>query len=364
MSAKYEQMQKRLRELFEYIKSTDDLNIPRLRAFSEFATKHKLKCETVRNLYYSSVKRYKLETAFNIDKCKHFKECELKSVMSSLVNEINRTKSVRQACYNLSSGDAKQMLRLQNKFRSIMKNKPEYLYNLGLNYENKTAQNGKINAQKTPKINAQKTLENAQKFIEKHIANMQKICTIPAKNNNNSVKNCAIPAKNTNLSKNKNIQSNIQKNSIINTPQNIPLKSEGTLCEIPPKERESKVLKMPKSQVLTDNDINNLFMGLVKIVKRSAIESAPKALADECLLANENLKEALARLGANTRKLEIIKCENQLLKQKLDESQKLLEKSRSEFVELVNKIDQTGHIEELKFFLRTYKPFDTQTKSN
>ena len=364
MSAKYEQMQKRLRELFEYIQSTDESNIPRLRAFSNFATKHKLKCETVRNLYYSAVKQYKLQDAFNIEKCKHFKECELKLVMSRLVNEINRTKSVRQACYNLSNGDAKQMLRLQNKYRSIMKNNPEFLYNLGLKCDNKTAQNCKKIANESDKFNAQKTLENTQKFINENATKCSGICGIPAKNDNNSAKFSNKPAKNSKLIKNNILPLNDLPNGNICAPQNASLKSEGTLCKIQPKESDAKILRMPKSQALTDDDISNLFMGLVKMVKRSAIENAPKSLRDECFLANENLKQTLARLGANTKKLEIIKCENQLLKQKLDESQKLLEKSRSEFVELINKIDQTGHIEELKFFLKSYKLCDTKTKLN
>ena len=367
MTIKHNQMQKRIRQLFEYIKETDEAHIPRLRAFDDFATKHNLKCETVRNLYYSSVKQYKLEDVFNIEKCKHFKENELRSTMRELVSEINRTKSVRQACYNVSNGDAKIMLRLQNKYRSILKNNLDYLLKLGLNYEKKSEQNNrKINSQQK-QINIQKTLENTNNFIKQNTQSIVKNGNIVVKNGNINAKNDSLDTKNercSNLQKNERkiaIQQNMSK---ITTPKNIKLSREGTLCEITRNEPDAKILRMPKSQTLTDADINNLFMGLVKMVKRSAIENAPKALRDECLLANANLKETLAQLGANTRKLEIIKCENQALKQKLDESQKLLEMTRSEFVELVNKIDKTGHIGELKDFLKTYKPRNSETKSN
>ncbi len=367
MSIKHDQMQKRVRQLFEHIKQTDEAHTPRLRAFKDFATQHNLKCETVRNLYYSAVKQYKLQDAFNIEKCKHFKESELKATMRELVSEINRTKSVRQACYNLSCGDAKLMLRLQNKYRSMMKSNPEYLLKLGLNYDNKSPQKGKNNTSQANKINFEKTLENAVGFINQNNKILAKNGSILAKNNKKATKNSNITAKNkrcSNFQENGKNDIKSQNLSQIIAPKNVNLNREGTLCEIARNEPDAKILRMPKSQTLTDADINNLFMGLVKMVKRSAIENAPKALRDECSLANANLKETLARLGANTRKLEIIKCENQALKQKLDESQRLLEVTRSEFVELLNKIDKTGHIEELKDFLKSYKPRNAETKSN
>ena len=367
MSIKHDQMQKRIRQLFEYIKQTDEAHMPRLRAFKVFAMQHDLKCETVRNLYYSAVKQYKLQDAFNIEKCKHFKETELKATMRELVSEVNRTKSVRQACYNVSCGDAKMMLRLQNKYRSLLKSNPKYLLKLGLNYEKSIPQKEENTVSQLSKINLKKTLDNTTKFIHRNNQLLAKNGSILAKNKRKVTKNNSITAiseKNNTLQSNEKNGISQQKMTKITTPQNVNLNREGTLCEITRNEPDAKILRMPKSQTLTDADINNLFMGLVKMVKRSAIENAPKALRDECSLANANLKEMLARLGANTRKLEIIKCENQALKQKLDESQRLLEVTRSEFVELVNKIDKTGHIEELKDFLKSYKLRSPETKSN
>jgi len=367
MNIKHDQMQKRVRQLLEYIKQTDEENTPRLRAFKDFATKHNLKCETVRNLYYSAVKQYKLQDAFNIEKCKHFKESELKATMRELVSEINRTKSVRQACYNVSCGDAKMMLRLQNKYRSVMKSNLEYLLKLGLNYENINPENSKKNVTRSHKINLKRTLENTTDFIKQNNRSLAKNASIRAKNDNIVAKNSNIVAKtekNSIFQKNEKNDVKQENLNIIIAPKSANLTREGTLCKIAHNECDAKILRMPKSQTLTDADINNLFMGLVKMVKRSAIENAPKALRQECSLANANLKETLAQLGVNTRKLEIIKCENQALKQRLDESQRLLEMTRSEFVELVNKIDKTGHIEELKEFLKSYKPRDSKTKSN
>ena len=127
---------------------------------------------------------------------------------------------------------------------------------------------------------------------------------------------------------------------------------------------DAKILRMPNNNILSDNDINNLFMGLVRMVKRNAIENAPSVLKNECELANVSLKEALVKLGVSTRKLEVIKCENYELKQKLIESEKMLISARSEVAELLNKIDSAGKIEELKNFLNEYKKRISATNQN
>lgn len=370
MTIKKIQMQKRIQQLFNYVKQTDQAHIPRLEAFSKFALKHNLKCETVRNLYYSAVKQYKMQEIFNIEKCKHFNASELKTIMTQLVSEINRTKSVRQACYNLSNGNAKLMLRLQNKYRSISKNTPQYLIELGLNYKNITTKNTtppKVNksSQKT-KINIQKSLENVNNFILKNQQTTSKISDIPAKNDKIVANICNIPIKNEKMNifctNKNNCAKNIKSNNNFYS-QNVEI-CENNLSQMPPNKPEAKILKMPSTPKLTDTDINNLFMGLVKMVKRNAIESAPQNLRDECAQISSSLKETLVQLNINTRRLEVVKCENQSLKQKLNESQKLLKQTRSEYAQLINKIDKTGHIEELKNFLKLYKSHKFETNLN
>lgn len=354
-TTKREQIQKRIRELLEYIQTTDEANIPRLKAFTDFATAHDLKCETIRNLYYGAVKQYKLKDVFKIEKCKHFGAVELKGVMQKLVDEINRTQSVRKACYNVSNGDAKLMLRLQNKYRSILKNNPQYLLEMGLKIDKKNINNIQNNRNNKSKINEEKTSQNINNFLKSNNAQFAKYDSITDKKSGYNIENEGECYQNLQLTHINN--ENVNNNKLINenNKSNIQLINKNLCGNVHDnKTDDAKILRMPKCQPLTDADINNLFMGLVKMVKRNALENAPQMLRNECELANRNLKDAITKLGVSTRKLEIIKCENLELKQKLDESQKMLEVARNEFIELVNKIDKTGHIEELKQFLKTH----------
>lgn len=356
---KNDRMQKRIAELFEYVQKTDKANIPRLKAFTNFANKHNLKCETIRNLYYTSVKQYKLNNLFKIGKCNHFEEDELKQILQRLVQEINKTHSVRKACYNLSNGDAKLMLRLQNKYRSVLKNEPQLLIEMGLKCDEKTSNKCEKTTNYNTKINVEKTSKNLAKFLDENSLQNAKKHIMGVKNDSIPAKISSIPANFVNFTTDCEVGKKCSKNEKNNnkkTNKNINIFSNIS-CEIPNKNNvsEGKVLRMPKSQTLSDSDINNLFMGLVKMVKRNALEAAPQNLKMECELANSNLQQTIARLGASTRKLEIIKNENQALKKKLDESQKLLEATRSEFVDLINRIDKTGHIGQLKDFLKKYK---------
>lgn len=296
-------------ELLEYIKKTDKMGLPRLQAFANFANSHNLKCETARNLYYHLVRENKLQKDFKIEHCSHFTQDELNNVMRQIVQELNQSKSVRAACYKVSKGDAKKMLRLQNKFRSLLKSNRQYLIDLGLKFEPK-----EIN-----KMFANRDIDKSQLLLKNDV--------IPQKNTSNANNYDSIDDKNYNVD-------------------------------------NSKVLRMPNNNILTDADINNLFMGLVRMVKRNAIENAPIVLKNECNLANASLKDALVKLGASTRKLEIIKCENYELKKRLEDSEKMLQNARCEVVELINRIDNAGKIEDLKNFLQEYKKKDGNEKIN
>ena len=299
-------------ELLNFIKQMDAMGYPRLQSFNVFAKKYNLKCETIRNLYYRLVKDKHLQNEHKIERSKPFTKQELKNCMSKIINELQQNKSLRRACYIVSNGDAKLMLRLQNKFRSLQKSNSKYLEKLG--YVNS------VELMEKKLVN--KNIDKSRLLLEK-TSILNKNSTIPTKNDNYTIKN--------------------DKNTF---------------------QDDAKILRMPNSNILSDNDINNLFMGLVRMVKRNAIENAPSALKNECELANASLKEALVKLGVSTRKLEVIKCENFELKQKLIESEKMLISARSEVAELLNKIDSAGKIEELKNFLNEYKKRISATNQN
>ncbi len=311
-------------ELLDYIKQTDKLGVPRLQAFANFAQKHHLKRETVRNLYYHLVRENNLCKEFNIEHSKHFTKGELRVVMQQIVNEINKGSSVRSACLKASLGDAKTMLRLQNKYRSLCKSNMQYLLDLGLNAD-------AVAKRKLSNVNASFNKNELTKIVNKYKNNKIDKSSLLLKNDSIQCKNAGILYNNG--GKAENFGGIANKNSADN----------------------SKVLRMPNSNILTDADINNLFMGLVRMVKRNAIENAPLELKNECESINASLKDALVKLGASTRKLEIIKCENYELRKRLEDSERLLKNARCEVVELLNRIDSAGKIEELKLFLQDYK---------
>ncbi len=297
-------------DLLNFIKKTDSEGISRLQAFDKFAKKNKLKKETIRNLYYNLVKNKNLQKEHKIEHSIPFSSNELKTSMSSIIKELNMNKSLRYACFKVSNGDAKVMLRLQNKFRSLLKNDINYLINLGYKVDNKTSKISQFNKN-------------------------NKMCQC---NKNDSL-----------LSKNDNNLANLDNYTTKNIINGYKEDKKNNTAG------DAKILRMPNTNVLTDNDINNLFMGLVKMVKRNAIEMAPLTLRNQCELANASLREALVKLGVSSRKLEVIKCENFELKQKLKESEKLLKDARIEVAEIINKINSVGKLEDLKKFMNEYK---------
>lgn len=92
------------------------------------------------------------------------------------------------------------------------------------------------------------------------------------------------------------------------------------------KENKSNILtfKQKVTNKITDADINGLFMGLVKLVKKSALEEAKNAVADEKLQSSSAIRKLISQLGQKERELEFLKedysalkKENSLLKKKL-----------------------------------------------
>ncbi len=66
----------------------------------------------------------------------------------------------------------------------------------------------------------------------------------------------------------------------------------------------------PKQKLLTDNDINSLFLGLVKLIKKNATEEA----MEKSQVSNQLLKKAFADLGRKDKELSSLKAEFERLK--------------------------------------------------
>ena len=291
---------KKQKELLDFVKSYDEQGISRLKAFATYAKKHNLKPESVRNSFYGIVRKLNLKHQIPISKTTFFSKTELQEKMSKVVNLLKQGHSIRSACLIVSGNDAKQMLRLQNKFRALQRKNYAFLVELG--YEENNVKN------------QQNYLQNFTLF------------------------------KNYNLSKNAILLT--KNDSLTNKNQYDSVKNDN---------EDTKVLKMPRNNVLSDNDINNLFLGLVKMVKRQAIETAPKILKDEIKIANDALRQALTKLEVSSRKLQVTMGENYELKKKLEQSQTMLKNAKQTHEELLNEINNIGKLDELKSFLQNYK---------
>ena len=76
--------------------------------------------------------------------------------------------------------------------------------------------------------------------------------------------------------------------------------------------------KQKLNKKISDNDINALFMGLVKIVKKSALENANQELKVECNEANENFRQTLIDLNRKEAELKCMQEVNRELNLKVE----------------------------------------------
>ena len=114
-----------------------------------------------------------------------------------------------------------------------------------------------------------------------------------------------------------------------------------------------KLLKMPSppEYSLDDKDINNLFLGLVRMVKRNALKDVSARLKSECEFANETLRLSLVDLSAKTREIENVRRQNEGLKKELEAHEKLLLKMRSDYVALRAKNENGSQLKSLESFI-------------
>ncbi len=88
---------------------------------------------SVRNYYYALMKNEKRDerivklldgSSLSVEKIREFTEEETDAALKSILAEKSKGLSVRRAIFNLSGGDDKLMLRLQNKYRNMLKKDP------------------------------------------------------------------------------------------------------------------------------------------------------------------------------------------------------------------------------------------------
>lgn len=98
--------------------------------------------------------------------------------------------------------------------------------------------------------------------------------------------------------------------------------------------------KKQEPKVVSEKDINALFLGLIKLVKKSAAESVEKKLISELDFANSTLRKTLVKLSKTEQDLKDIEKLNENFK--IDNEKLRLENTylRSEIANLLNKPKQ------------------------
>lgn len=212
-----------VKDLFKQVHEFKLAGKPTKDAFLQHAKTYGRKANSVRNYYYHELDSLTSDAdrvkRLGIDLSLHkknqfvgFSEKEKQAIITKIQQKLQEGYSVRKACYLLSGGDVKQMLRLQNKFRANQKNQHSNIL-----------------------------------FFRKKPANK-----------------------------------------------------------------------------ISESDVNGLFMGVVKLVKKMALDEAKNAVAEEKTQANLAIRKLVAQLGQKDRELEFLKTdylslkkENALLKKKV-----------------------------------------------
>ena len=122
------------KNLIEFIKDGKSKGKTLTYLFETYGLKRGRAKGSVRNYYYALMKNEKQDerivqlldgSRLSVEKIREFTEEETDQVLKDILTEKSKGLSVRRAIFNLSGGDDKLMLRLQNKYRNTLKKDPE-----------------------------------------------------------------------------------------------------------------------------------------------------------------------------------------------------------------------------------------------
>ncbi len=122
------------KNLIEFIKDGKSKGKTLTYLFETYGLKRGRAKGSVRNYYYALMKNEKQDerivrlldgSRLSVEKIREFTEEETDRVLKDILTEKSKGLSVRRAIFNLSGGDDKLMLRLQNKYRNTLKKEPE-----------------------------------------------------------------------------------------------------------------------------------------------------------------------------------------------------------------------------------------------
>ncbi len=137
-------------KLFNHIESCTKKGQCLTKAFKSYAQISGRKPNSVRNYYYAELLNLeqdeKRRKTFGIDISKHqkvmpkfFSKEEIESQIFEIVRLYNEGYSIRKACLKLANGNIDEMVRLQNKYRTLLKKQPQLI----ASFEQKLKNEGK-----------------------------------------------------------------------------------------------------------------------------------------------------------------------------------------------------------------------------
>ena len=111
--------------LFSEIESSESTGRPLKKVFEAVAEKTGRKPNSIRNFYYARIKEKDLSTtALHAGAFVPFGEDEIRSLLRTVLSAQANGISVRACTMSMGGGDNKAMLRYQNKYRALLKNRP------------------------------------------------------------------------------------------------------------------------------------------------------------------------------------------------------------------------------------------------
>ena len=242
--------------LFEFIEKCKQKNIALTKAFNRYSILSGRKGNSVRNYYYVELRELEnnkpRRERLNINVRNHtkqqFKEFSKKEeydLAYYILENKKEGRSVRKSCLKLASNDVGAMIRFQNKFRSLLKQRPEL------------------------------------------IAGIEKKLNIHKKEDSN----------------------------IVSFPSEVK-KSKGRM---------------------TDDEIKSLFMGLVRLVKKNAVNEVSDTLKSECNYANESLRRTLTNMTKKQKTIITLSESNKILNSKVKNLENKLRQMRIASVKGIKK---------------------------
>ena len=163
------------RNLVEFVKEGKSKGKTLTYLFETYGVAHGRAKGSVRNYYYALMKNEKNDariielldgSTLSVEKIRAFTDEEADEAIRGILAEKSKGISVRKAIFNLSGGDDKRMLRLQNKYRNTLKKEPDKIVSIalemGLDEEAERVKNRGEKEKKTTtdRVFLQKRLEN------------------------------------------------------------------------------------------------------------------------------------------------------------------------------------------------------------